>query len=92
MAITIRRISIEAEKSIEQIQKEKEFINTKTKAIEFALERFPVNSYDIEKKDKEISVLKRKLAEAEYKISVIAKGFNMMKIVAESEFDSNDEY
>lgn len=40
MAFTIRTLSIHAENNLERIKKEKGFISTNTKAVEYALEQY----------------------------------------------------
>lgn len=83
MALTIRTLSDEAERTILEVQKSNEHINTNTKAIEFVLEDYMVKCEALEKEKKNSSELGRSLMNSSSKLNQIAECFDLInKMIA----------
>jgi hypothetical protein len=78
MALTIRKLSEEAEKTLLQVQNENEYINTSTKAIEFVLENYLLICNDLKAEKNKSRSLAQNLNRAEDKLNNIAYGFNII--------------
>ena len=78
MALTIRKLSEEAEKTLLQVQVENEHINTSTKAIEFVLENYLSICDDLAFEKNKSKSLAQNLDRAEDKLNNIAYGFNII--------------
>ena len=78
MALTIRKLSEGAEKTLAQVQNENEDINTSTKAIEFVLENYLSICDDLEFEKNKSKALAQNLDRAEDKLNNMAYGFNII--------------
>jgi hypothetical protein len=78
MALTIRKLSEGAEKTLAQVQNENEHINTSTKAIEFVLENYISIFDDLEIEKNKSKSLAQNLDRVEDKLNNIAYGFNII--------------
>lgn len=78
MALTIRTLSEEAERTLCRIMEKNEHINTSTKAIEFVLEQYPIIADALESEKIHNVDLKKKLSKANDKLEGIATGFNLI--------------
>lgn len=78
MALTIRTLSPEAERTLERVQEDYEHINTNSKAIEFVLEQFPILTDELESEKIHNAGLRKELSNAKYKLEGIANGFTLI--------------
>lgn len=78
MALTIRTLSDEAERTLERLKEDFEDIKASSKAIEFVLERFYVLSDELESEKMINAELKKKLYKANDKLDGIANGFELI--------------
>lgn len=83
MALTIRKLSDQAEQTLLEIQSSNEDINTNTKAIEFVLENYLQKCNELENEKGKSSELRSELFEAEDKLETIANSFKIInKMIA----------
>ena len=78
MALTIRKLSDQAEQTLLEIQNSNEDINTNTKAIEYVLENYLEKCNDLENEKHKLSELRNELLKAEDKLKSIADGFKVI--------------
>lgn len=78
MALTIRTLSVEAEKTLSKIIKDIEHINTNSKAIEFVLENYLLKCDALKEEEQKCIKLQRKLVKAQDKLQTIANGFSVI--------------
>lgn len=77
MALTIRTLSQHAENGLENIQLKNE-IKSKTKAIEFVLESYPMTINELERVNKKNIKLQTDLDQAREKLESIAYAFGLI--------------
>lgn len=77
MALTIRTLSQHAENGLENIQLKNE-IKSKTKAIEFVLESYPMTINELERVKKKNIKLQTDLDQAREKLESIAYAFGLI--------------
>lgn len=78
MALTIRTLSDEAERTLLDIQENNENINTNSKAIEYVLENYLVKCNALKDEEAKTFRLERKLIKAKDKLRAIANGFGII--------------
>lgn len=83
MALTIRTLSEEAERTLLEVQDNNENINTNSKAIEFVLENYLDKCRALEEEKKKSKELEKSLMNSIYKLKQIAECFDMInKMIA----------
>jgi hypothetical protein len=83
MALTIRTLSEEAERTLSEVQNNNENINTNSKAIEFVLENYLSKCRALEDEKSKNLKLQNQLFKAKEKLGSIAKGFEVItKMIA----------
>lgn len=78
MALTIRTLSEEAERTLSRIMEKNEHINTSSKAIEFVLEQYPIIEDALDSEKIHNTDLRKKLSKAKDKLDGIANGFSLI--------------
>ena len=78
MALTIRTLSDEAERTLIEVQDSNENINTSSKAIEFVLENYLLKCRAFEKEKEKTLELEKSLIKAKGKLEQIADCFDVI--------------
>lgn len=78
MALTIRNLSDEAERTLIEVQENNENINTNSKAIEFVLENYLPKCETLKQEQNKTFKLQVELMEAQDKLRAIANGFGVI--------------
>jgi hypothetical protein len=78
MALTIRSLSPEAEKTLEHIKKTKPSVNTNTKAIDFVLSDYLIQKETVQSMLNKYEKLKAELIEKEEEIRLVKEGFRII--------------
>lgn len=78
MALTIRTLSEEAERTLAEIMKNNDHINTSSKAIEYVLENYPIKCLSLEQEQTKNVKLSKKLEKAKDKLNAIVNGFGVI--------------
>lgn len=79
MALTIRTLSDSAENTLEKLIEKNETINTKSRAVEYALEQYFIITERLDDEKRKSQKLQRELLDAEIDLQKIAQGFEIIE-------------